>query len=118
MSNHHRPTLRFAALALCAAVLAPVAAQAAGKPMHAIEQAYEASSASLSLPERAGVSIALPGCVKHCPASVVLDPKARLIVAGRETTLALLRARLASGTVDYTIFYDPKTLVVTRIIAN
>lgn len=119
MSNHHRPTFRLAAVALCAAVVvAPLAVHAAGKPLQVVEQAYEASSSTLSLPERAGVSITLPGCGKHCPASVVLDPKAQLIVAGRETTLALLRSRLASGSVDYTIFYDPKTQVVTRIIAN
>lgn len=118
MSTHHRPTSRFAVLALCAALGAPLAAAAAGKPLIAIEQAYETSSTSLRLPERVGVSIVLPGCGKHCPSSVVLEPSARFVVAGRETTLAQLRTRLASGDVSYTIFYDPKTRVVTRIIAH
>lgn len=118
MSHYDHSQSRLASLALCAALALPLAVQAEGKPLHVVDQAYETSSAVVTLPERAGVSISLPGCGKHCPASVVLDPKARLVLAGRETTLAQLRSRLAAGTVDYTIFYDPKTLVVTRIIVN
>ena len=103
-----------AALALGAVLVAP-GALAAGKPMLVAEQAFEATSADVRLPERVGISIGLPGCSKQCPASVIVTEQTRYFIGKREVTLAELRAKLAGRAVAFTLFYDPKTNAVTRI---
>lgn len=105
--------------ALCALVFACVlAAPRAHAILQVVEQAYETTSADLSLPDSIGRSVTLPGCAKTCPSSVQLTAETRFFLAGREVRLADLRAHLARGRVDLTVFYDPKTLVVTRILSN
>lgn len=105
--------------ALCVLALAlALAAPRAHAVLQTIEQAYETTSVDVSLPDSVGRSVVLPGCAKTCPPSVTLTKDTRYYLAKREVRLAELRAYLARGRVDLTIFYDPKTLAVTRIRSN
>lgn len=105
--------------ALCVLAFAfAFAAPRAHAVLQTIEQAYETTSVDVSLPDSVGRSVGLPGCAKTCPPSVQLTKETRYYVAKREVRLAELRAHLARGRVDLTIFYDPKTLAVTRIRSN
>lgn len=119
MSNL-RKAVDFAAgvLALGLVLAAPVAGAAQARTIGLLEQAFESSSAEISIPDAVGRSITLPGCSKVCPSSVPITAQSRFFIGSREVTLAQLRARLASGNVGLTLFYDAKSFELTRIIAN
>lgn len=113
-AHHHASRAALCALALVLALAAP----RAHALLEVVEQAYETSSEALSLPDSVGRSLLLPGCTKTCPPSVQLTKETRFFLGAREVKLAELRAHLARGHVDFTVFYDPKSLAVTRIISN
>lgn len=82
-----------------------------------IEQAFETDNSVVSLPDRANQSVSLPGCGTTCPNSVKVTAETRYFVKQRVVTLAELRTHLARGRVQFTLFYDPKTLVLNRVVA-
>jgi hypothetical protein len=104
------------AAALVTALLLAVAPLARAE-LETIEQAFETDSATVSLPDGVERSVSLPGCGKTCPSSVRYTAETTFFLRERQVALADLRAYFARGRVQYTLFYDPKTLVVNRVIA-
>lgn len=109
-------TARSRAAAFVAALLF-VAAPLAYAELETIEQAFETDNAAVGLPDTAERSIVLPGCGATCPSSVRFTRDTVYLLAGRKVALADMRAHFARGRVQYTLFYDPKTFVVNRVIA-
>lgn len=107
--------VRSSVLALAAALL--LGAPLARAELVTIEQAFETDTTAVSLPDRVDRAVTLPGCEKTCPSSVRLTADTVYVLAGRRVTLAEMRAHLARGRQWVTLFYDPKTLVLNRVVA-
>ena len=103
-----------------ATVLATVAASCAwAEPfIKTIEKDIETSSSEVSIPASAPASVTVPNCADACPHSLALTAQTTAFIGSKPVTLQALRTFLTSHRVTMTLFYDPASKVLNRIVAD
>lgn len=101
---------------LGAAVLA-AASFAVAAPLQVIEQAIETSTLAVTLPDRNTGSMYVRACESCKALQLRLTPRSKYRVGTREVTFAELREyALGAGSRSVDVFYDAKSLTITRLI--
>jgi hypothetical protein len=97
-----------------------LAAQAAAPSQDWIlEQAIEASATSVALPATARGTLVVTPCVGCVPKSLLVSPRTQYRAVNGPVPLAALRKAFAVHPQAFlTVFYDSRTGVVTRVIAD
>ena len=103
-----------------ATVLATVAASSAwGVPfIKTIEKDIETSSSEVSIPSSAPASVLLSSCGDACPHSLALTAQTTAFIGRKPVTLQALHTYLTNHRVTMTLFYDPASKVLNRIVAD
>ncbi len=117
MNSHRLPSLRH----LCAAlVLASVAASSARAVpfIRTIEKDIETSSSDVGIPASAPSSVLVPTCGTACPNSLALTASTRAFIGKKAVTLVQLHDYTTNHRVGMTLFYDPVSKVLNRVIAD
>jgi len=117
MNSHRLPSLRF----LCAAVvLAAFAASSAWAVpfIRTIEKDIETSSSDVSIPSSAPATVLVPICGNVCPNSLALTPSTGTFIGKKAVTLVQLHDYTTNHRVGMTLFYDPVSKVLNRVIAD
>lgn len=109
------PTLRLAAAFALALAAAAVSAEPSIKT---IELAVETSTTEARLPDHVPGSVLLPGCGKACPNSLAVTATSTFYIGRKAVTLKALREYTLGHRGTMTVFYDPKTLALTRVQAD
>lgn len=87
--------------------------------MSSNERPIEMSTAQLHLPAALPGSIYASACENGCPpVSLKIDANTQFVVGRKPSTLAEMRKLAANPNLNVTIFYDARTLVIGRIVAN
>jgi hypothetical protein len=110
------PVLRRRARWLAATIGALVIGTAsAALPLKTIEECLESGTDLVRLPGVAGGSLAASQC-SGCPSvRLRFDARTRYFIGKEPVTYARLREAAAKGDLQLDLFYDPKTLNLTRL---
>lgn len=114
-SNRILPKSRLALAAVAAGLLLAAPAHAVLK---AIEQAIETSTDAVRLPDRVPATVSVSVCSTSCPSSVRFTDQTRFFIGAREVSLRALLEHARDRTTGLTVFYDPKTNDVHRVVAD
>lgn len=116
MNANSRRTPRLALAALLVASFG--AGTALAVPfVRSIEKDIETSSSDVSIPGSPGTVI-LSICGNNCPNSLQLTAQTQAFIGTKAVTLAALHAYTSGNRVTMTLFYDPASKVLNRVIAD
>ena len=104
------------ALALTIALAFTAAPAWSQATMVSLENAYEASTLYVSVPESVPTSWTLRPCPTCNQLTLAVDGNSRFFVGKDEVSLAMLRKYAVRGTTNLDVFADPKSKRVTRVI--
>ena len=105
---------------LCAAaVLASAAVSSAWAVpfIRTIEKDIETSSSDVSIPGSPG-TVLVSICASTCPNSLELTAKTTAFIGRKPVTLAALHEYTTNHRVGLTLFYDPVSKVLNRVVAD
>ena len=116
--NFHLPSsLRLLGAALVLAAF--TASTASAIPfVRSIEKAIETSSSDVSIPATAPSTVLVPICGAACPSSLALTATTRVFIGHKAVTLVELHLYTTNHRVGMTLFYDPVSKVLNRVIAD
>lgn len=84
--------------------------------MVSLEDAYEASTLYVSVPESVPTRWTLRPCPACSQLTLAVDGNSRFFVGTDEVSLAMLRKYAVRGTTNIDVFADPRSNRVTRVI--
>ena len=106
-------------LSATAILLGAFVASAWAEPfVRTIEKDIETNSSDVSIPASASGTVLTSICGTACPNSLALAAKTQAFIGKKAVTLAALHDYTVNHRVGVTLFYDPVSKVLTRIIAD
>lgn len=83
------------------------------------EQAIEASTATLNLPERLPGTISLTACDNGCPPALLqLTVESQFFLDRRAVTFVALRELSSKPNLNVAVFFEPQSKTITRIVVS
>ena len=117
MTSHRLPSLRQLGAAAVLALLAASSAWAVPF-VRTIEKDIETSSSDVSIPASAPATVLLSTCGSACPNSLALTVNTETYIGTKAVTLVQLHDYTTNHRVGMTLFYDPVSKVLNRVIAD
>lgn len=105
-------------LALAAIATGLLLASPAHAVLKMIEQAIETTTEAVRLPDRLPATVSVSVCSTSCPGSVRFTDQTHFYIGAREVTLRALIEHTRDRSAGITVFYDPKTNDVHRVVAD
>ena len=117
MNFHLLSSLRLLGAAVVLAV-AGLSTATAIPFVRSIEKDIETSSSDVSIPASAPATVLVPICSSACPNSLVLTANTRTYIGRTAVTLVQLHDYTTNHRVGMTLFYDPVSKALNRVIAD